>query len=74
MAENKTGIMYPKGNSNDLMSKLRLAFGPHKGHQPTLEERLQVLTPEKLHFVIQTARMVKMAHSYYDKLSSHRGV
>ena len=49
---------------NDLLSATRKAFGKLDRQPLPLEKRLEVLSETELQVVLQTAQMVKMAHSF----------
>ena len=58
------GLATPIRKDNDLLSATRKAFGKLDRTPMTLEKRLERLSETELQVVLQTAQMVKMAHSF----------
>ena len=51
---------------NDILAATRKAFGKLEGKPRSLEQRLQSLTERELVLIVQTAQLVKTAHSFGD--------
>jgi hypothetical protein len=63
-----TGLASPTTKKeNNILTATRKAFGKLDRKQIPLEDRLQKLSEQDLHLVLQTAQFVKMAHGFGER-------